>query len=332
MVQIGEPYQMGFERGCIELKNKAGATLWYSFVSASPQSHFPGTLMVFLNGLIVPRAGWDHVMEIIYQRAEKDGLSHPAMLSYDRFGQGDSSPDPSDEGREPGHGHDAMSAVQDLHQLILQLSMEKHLFHKLPNQFPNLLFVCNSIGCALARLFAQIYPGTVSGIVLLDSIMANSDFVSIWPDPDAPGFDPDSLPEGVFAEDLRETRAKYAKAFHPSVPNKEGLSRRNLSKLLPYSDSPKLLGASDNGPHLTVVGHDWDTFAEQSLKGSMHTPKILTMLYTNPCWQKYNEGLVHITSAELSKGPIIAKGCGHFIQTDDSAFVATQVYDMLERM
>jgi len=272
MVEMNELHQMNIERGCIELKDKAGASLWYSFAPASPQGGFPRTLMVFLNGLIVPRAGWDSVMENIIQKAGEDDLPHPAMLSYDRFGQGNSSPDPSDEGKKPGHGHDVMSAVRDLHQLILQFSVEKTLFHMSSDQFPTLIFVCNSIGCALARLFAQNYPRTVSGMILLDSIMANSDFVSIWPDPDAPGFDPDSLPKGVSAEDLRETRVKFAKVFHPSVPNKEGLSRRNLAQLLPYSDNPKLIGPSGEGPLLTVIGHDWDTFAEQSLTVSYCYP------------------------------------------------------------
>ena len=68
------------------------------------------------------------------------------------------------------------------------------------------------------------------------------------------------------------------------------------------------------------------------MQGTMHTPKILTMLYMNPYWQKYNEGLVHITAAKLTKGPVIAKGCGHFIQTDDPAFVVAQICDMLERI
>jgi hypothetical protein len=40
----------------------------------------------------------------------------------------------------------------------------------------------------VARLYAGEYPSTVSAIQFLDSMMADCDFVSIWPDPDAPGF------------------------------------------------------------------------------------------------------------------------------------------------
>ncbi|OCK79138.1 alpha/beta-hydrolase [Lepidopterella palustris CBS 459.81] len=333
MSDAQEPRAVHVEVGSIQLDGKEGASLRYSFVPASAHPELSKTLLVFLNGLVVPRSGWDPVITKLTQDRVDNGQPSPAVLSYDRFGQGESSLDPSDEGKEPGHGHDAMSAVRDLFQLILKISKEKSLLPvPASSQFPRLIFVCNSIGCAIARLFAQSYPATVSGLILLDSIMANSDFVSIWPDPDAPDFDPSALPEGVSPEELRDTRAKYGKVFHPNVPNKEGLSRRNLAHLLPYSDQPKLIGPTDVGPFLTVVGHDWETFAEQSFTGSMHTPKNLSMMYTNPYWQKYNEGLTFIVEKELCKGPIIAKDCGHFIQNDNPDFVAEEIWQMLERV
>lgn len=56
------------------------------------------------------------------------------------------------------------------------------------------------------------------------------------------------------------------------------------------------------------------------------------MKQINPVWNEYNQGLALLTSREKSKGPIIAKGCGHFIQRDDPVFVATEICDMLQRM
>jgi pimeloyl-ACP methyl ester carboxylesterase len=221
--------------------------------------------------------------------------------------------------------------VHSLRQFLLQIWKE-HLDISSPTAFPALIFVANSIGCALARLFAATYPGTVSGLLFLDSIMADSDNVSLWPDPDAADFDPHTLPPGVSANDVRETRRRYAQVFHPAVPNSEGLSRRNLATLLPSPSSPKLEGYGGSGPYLTVVGHDWEEFAEQSFTGSMKTPKILTMTYANPAWQRYNERLVQITDGEKAIGPIVAVGCGHFVQRDGPGFVSDEIVSLLDRV
>ena len=61
----------------------------------------------------------------------------------------------------------------------------------------------------------------------------------------------------------------------------------------------------------------------------MGTPKSLTMQYTNPVWHQYNEGLVKLTEHNLSKGPLQAKGCGHFIQRDDPMLVVNEVLDLV---
>jgi hypothetical protein len=112
----------------------------------------------------------------------------------------------------------------------------------------------------------------VSAILFLDSIMANSDFVSIFPDPDALGFAEKylPLPEGVTEDGLRETRLKYGKVFHPAtgiMGKAEGLSRKNLAGFLPYSDRPILRFERDGkGPWITVVGHGFTTFAEEGVK------------------------------------------------------------------
>lgn len=88
----------------------------------------------------------------------------------------------------------------------------------------------------------------------------------MFPDPDEAGFDESTLPEGVTAEDLRDTREKYATIFHPqygTVGNVEGLHRRNLANLLPHDDKPKL-----HGIKITVVGHGFRKFAEDSFNAS----------------------------------------------------------------
>jgi pimeloyl-ACP methyl ester carboxylesterase len=276
-----------------QLDHKPGAKLNYTYYPASaPKNHsnpFSQTLIVFLNGLMLPRSSWDASIQSFLEKRIVGRLPYPGLLSYDRYGQGESDQDPTDKDAPPCHGHDALSSVSDLKQLILQIWRD-HLDMAKPTHFPSLIFVCNSIGCALARLFTQQNPGTVSGLLLLDSIMANLDQVSIWPDPDALDFNQHTLPSGVTADEVRETRRKYREMFHPDVPNMEGLSRRNLAQLLPEADAPRLEGYLGKGPYLTVVGHDWETFAEQSCTScslSLTRPSSYMMffLYSFPRFQ-----------------------------------------------
>jgi len=318
------------------LENKPGAKIAYTYYPASastPQrpNPFAKTLVVFLNGLMLPRSSWDDALHSFLEKRILNGLPYPSLLSYDRYGQGDSERDPDDKEPPPCHGHDCQSSVHDLRQFTLQIWKE-HLDISNPTNFPALILVCNSIGCAIARLFAQTYGGTVLGLLFLDSIIANGNLADVWPNPDVKDFDPNVLPPGATEKDLRDARVKYGRMFGPDVPNSEGLSRRNLATLLPSSDAPKLDGYGGEGPYLTVCGHDWETFAEQSYTGSLHTPKVLTMTYANPYWQRYNEGLVKITDEGKAVGPLIAVGCGHFVQKDGPEFVGDEIVSLLDRV
>lgn len=323
------------ERSSIELEGKPGAKIHFTYYPASPSkpnkpNPFSKSLVVFLNGLGLPRASWDPTLQAFLEKRTTSRLPYPALLSYDRYGQGESDRDPQDEGTPPVHGHDCMSAVHALHQFTLQVWKE-HLDISNPTDFPSLIFVCNSIGCAIARLFAQTYPGTVLGLLFLDSIMANSDFISLLPDPDAADFDPSVLPPNSTPDEVRSTRQAWGRMFHPANPNMEGLSRRNLAQLLPHADGPRLDGYRGEGPYLTVVGHDWETFARQS-EMMLKSPQILTMTYANPAWQKYNEGLVKITEEGKAIGPLIAVGSGHFVQKDNPGFVSDELNSLLDRV
>ncbi|KAI0412112.1 Alpha/Beta hydrolase protein [Xylaria grammica] len=315
----------------IRLLTKPTACLECSKVQSVGDSGVSKVFVVFLNGLVAPQSFWLPVMALMMRRLKlgdsgiTGGASRPQMLAYDRYGQGRTiDRDPSDEGKEEGYGHDTLDAVHDLHQLISQTMEDSE------NQPKRLMFVANSIGCAIARLYAHKYPDTVAGMLLLDSIMANSDFVSIFPDPDSPNFDPGSLPPDVTPELLYETREKFREVFHPSVKNPEGLDRRNLATLLPDADKPSLSqGFAGTAPLVTVVGHDPEWFAKESLQGSMKTPISISMNYTNPTWHRYNEGLTKLTSPGKASGPIIAKDCGHFIQRDDPTLAAELACGML---
>ena len=243
----------------LELTTKAGAFIHYSYMTGTALS--PSPLVVFLNGLMTDKSSWLAIIAKVTQAMP----NHPTVLAYDRYGQGlTEDRDPQDQGREKGYGHDATDVARDLHQLVRQFVV-KHLDQK--DSMPQLIVVASSIGCAIARLYAQEYPGSVAGLLFLDSIMANSDF-DFWPDPDVEGFDPGSLPHDITVDVLREQRAAFASKFSPSVVNPEGLDRRNLASLLPFNDAPKLQGPGNRSPYIMVVGHDPEAFAEESLQVS----------------------------------------------------------------
>lgn len=317
----------------ISLPKKPATAIRYAYVSAS-DTRIPfcrDTLVVFLNGLMMPQFGWHPVIAMLLSHRKTSELPWPAMLTYDRYGQGQTlGPDPADKGKEPGHGHDVSDVVTDLDALVRTVSHA----HKIAPK--RLVLVANSIGCAIARMFSDRYHDSVCAIIMLDSIMANSDFVSMFPDPDDASFDESALPDGVTSEDLRHARLMFGKVFHPSVRNPEGLSRRNLAALLPLSDSPKLRGPDGQGPLLIVVGHDPDWFAKEGEEGSLHTPRAITNNYTNPIWQRYNEGLVTLTTNKRylteQNAPMIAPQCGHFIQRDDPLFVARLISQVTDRV
>ncbi|GLA12447.1 Alpha/Beta hydrolase protein [Aspergillus welwitschiae] len=316
----------------ITLPTKPTAQLSYTFHPPSTQSSNNKILLVFLNGLAAPQTSWGPVIHHL-QSTHPHNL--PAILTYDRYGQGQTpSRDPADQNApDPSHGHDILSALDDLHQLIQQIAkLHLHTSTSAPDR--NLILVGNSLGCALARLYAQTYPGTVSALLLLDSILANSDFVSVFPDPTAPDFIPPQEEDGISAQDLIVARAIAGKVFHPSVGSKEGLSRRNLAELLPESDGPRLVGPDDErGPWVTVIGHNGKAFAEESVRmtGGKVSGRVFEV-YVTPFWEKYHQGLLGITDEGRGRGPLVAEGAGHVVQLGNPAFVAEELGRLLDRV
>ncbi|KAL9045238.1 MAG: hypothetical protein Q9214_001690 [Letrouitia sp. 1 TL-2023] len=253
----------------IALDTKPSASIHCSWTIGNNETQTSRTVVVFLNGLMAYKSSWLPVMAGIIRKHKPTGF--PSLLAYDRYGQGMTEErDPQDQGREKGYGHDLTDVVIDLQQLLVQFTRgQLHL--KLEDL--RLVLVGNSIGCAIARLYAQTYPGSVSALLLLDSMMANSNF-DWWPNPDAEGFDPKELPADVSIEVLREQRRKFAAMFAPSAINKESLDRRNAAELLPKSDGPMLIGPGGSSPLVTVVGHDGMRFAEESLNVRTYLQEI----------------------------------------------------------
>lgn len=253
----------------ISLPSKPDAPLAYKF-NPSPQQDVP--LLVFINGLGLPAASWTPTISQISEALR------PHILVYDRFGQGaTTSRDPTDSlpGKEPGYGHDLNSSVNDLHELL----------HAVAPSYVNsspLVFVAASIGAHIARLYAAKHTGTVAGILLLDSNIANQEFTDFWPNPHSPDFkQEDVVSQDCTIEQYVESYVKLSKMFNSDVKNPEGLDRRNVKTLLPSPSSPKLQGPSGKGPWLIVAGHDPKYFAEDALL-TLKIPLSLAKQYIQP--------------------------------------------------
>ncbi|KAH7395710.1 hypothetical protein BKA64DRAFT_66606 [Cadophora sp. MPI-SDFR-AT-0126] len=320
--------------GYLNIPSKPNAPISYSFFPATtspPTTVSYDTLIVFVNGLGLPAASW--IPTIASLQSYLVGAC-PALLTYDRFGQGlTTARDPSDGQKGKELGHDLIDVANDLHEIILATAASNFGLQStaVENGKLHLLLVCASVGAPIARLYVQNHQGIVSGMIFLDSNIANVNYSDFLPDPDSPGFDKNALHlDDCTLEEYRESRTKLSRMFDLKVKNPESLDRTSSPSLLPYSNKPKLVGTDHSGPLLSVVGHDPETFAELSYE-MMGTPRSLSRI-TNGYWAEYNENLTQITDKEKCKGVVIAKGCGHFIQRDDPAFVAKQISSMAKEL
>ncbi|TVY50915.1 hypothetical protein LCER1_G008412 [Lachnellula cervina] len=318
---------LSMDKFFVKLNRDPSLQLSCSFIPSSKSSP-PKSLIVFLNGINTPHKLWYPVAQLL----RKDIETCPPMLMYDRIGQQASIGRNRDiPGRPRGHGRDCLDAAHDLREVITYAG-EKHLgISSTHVDTLRIIIVASSVSCAIARLYAAEFPRTVTAMVFLDSTLANSDTISVFPDPDSPRFSPESLPAGVTSELCTDARKKIALVYGSESKNAEGLWRGTLPGLLPHSDLPKLQGPEPGTPYVTVIEHDPDVFPMQ-VQQMVGLAQVMTRTYFDPAWHHYHEGLAQITSPELSKGPIIAKGCGHLIQRDNPQLVATEVSEVIKKL
>lgn len=276
---------------------------------------------------MLPQASWKSTIDLLGQSFAASPIAAPIFaITYDRYGQGESVP--KDQPSWKPEPHDMLSAATELSE-IFHLIVAKYF--PSTNPTPKIIFVSHSIGVPLVRLHNQHHQTKAHAHLFLDSNIANTDFVSVFPDPDAADFDSLHLPDDTKMEDLRIMRERTKGMFHPSVPNSEGLDRRSLRSLLPHAHQPKLLGPNGKSPFLTVIGHDPVAFAEEGLRLN-GTPKGLNESYMQPTWDEYNKGLLELGNEQRTKGVVIANGAGHFIQRDNPGCVAEEVRELIEKV
>jgi pimeloyl-ACP methyl ester carboxylesterase len=261
------------------IPSKLSAPISHTFFPAINPSSVPENhLVVFVNGLGLPAASWLPGIQLLRGSFK----SCPAILTYDRYGQGlTTARDPLDT--QKALGHDFLDVANDLHEIVTIIATSKLglQISDLEDGRLHLILIGASIGAPITRLYVQHHPGLVAGIILLDSNIANVNYSDFWPDPDAHGFDPETvISEDCTLKQYRAARAKITAIFDLKIKNPEGLDRSNGPVLLPRADAPKLAGVDGKGPQLTVVGHDPETFAQMSFM-MMGTPKSLSKKFTN---------------------------------------------------
>ncbi|PQE14538.1 alpha beta-Hydrolase protein [Rutstroemia sp. NJR-2017a BBW] len=323
----------------LEIPTKPNAPISYTFY---PPSHTQGEpkpyqdLIVFVNGLGLPASFWNQSISIL-----QSSLGNcPPILTFDRYGQGlTTARDPLDDGH--GYGHDFMDAANDLHSIILVIAKAKLGLSEedIESGKLHLMITAASVGVPITRLYAQTHPGLISSLLFLNSNIANVNYSDFLPSPSSPNFDPSLVTAPDCSLDhYIEARTNLAHMFDLHVKNAEAMDRRNGPRLLPYADKPTLVGADGDGkgPWLTVVGHDplgEDGDAEE-FKYEVYEPVSAYLVPSLLIWDDgvlYNEGLTKITDVGRCGSVKIAKGCGHFIQMDDAAFVAGEIKALLER-
>ncbi|MCO5585505.1 hypothetical protein L7F22_039438 [Adiantum nelumboides] len=284
-------------------------------LSVAYEAGTPNTpLIVFMNGLMLPSSSFmpaiEQFVEII--KSEQEEYRQPGILLWDRYGQGLS--------QKQEKTHDAYDVIETLQELLTYISNPKDSIQR------PIIFVANSIGCPLTRMYAEKYPSSVvQAMLFLDSMMASSDFVSIFNEPEDEKEASKLLPEE--REGMRIAREKMLAIFHPSVPNQEGFDRSHLPQQLPKSDQLKL----KSEPFLTVLGHDHAFFAADT-EEKLGIPAFVVDKYMNAEWDKYNLGLLTLTNPDHARGPIRPKNASHFIQVSNPDIVAQEMYLLYKKV
>lgn len=141
--------------------------------------------------------------------------------------------------------------------------------------------------------------------------------------------------------------------FHPSLPNAEGFDRSTVASLLPRDSEPKL-ASKTRQPCVIVVAHDRDVNV-RDMERKLGMPQRATRNYLEPRWEqvslrssggdvtsvaseadrhhdpslpslrKYNRSLLTLTTPERARGPLVAGGADHFIQTARPDVVAQEL-------
>lgn len=229
-------------------------------------------------------------------------------LTFDRWGVGASDPiPPSRCGR-----NDLSTAAEDF-GLLLKAVLKKH--NDINPEKIRLVLIGSSIGCSIIRYFFEhnfTSIPEVKAVLMLDSYLANSDFLSLFPEKT------DDEPEP-----LTRTRDIIMKVFGPGVTNKELFDRSNTASLLPFAKTPRFPG----NPYLVVIVHDSEYMVNEMVE-SMGIDKKWYLLCVDSAVMDYHRDMLEGLS---DRGKwVVAENSGHFIHADRTDLVIDEIIKALD--
>jgi len=253
----------GIENGSIRLRTKPTARLSYAFVpqAGGNEGRRPDRLIIFLGGLDNPINIWQGTLSRLAELSVANGFGLPPILAYDRFGIGQSDPDPSDVGKPLEEYHDGMDAVRDLRQLLIQIAEQKLGREESELDELRIVFCAYSFGVCVARLYAQTFPGSLEALLMIDSAIANQLAETFTPNPDIPEVwerARHSLPPGTTPQMCRHINQKIMSSPYSgyALTSRERMRWTNMPDLLPFNDRPRLQGPDQGLPLVTVLCSD----------------------------------------------------------------------------
>ncbi|EJT97702.1 hypothetical protein DACRYDRAFT_102372 [Dacryopinax primogenitus] len=280
------------------------------YAGSSPLSPLT-PLILFLNPLLGDSKTW---LEVIH--SFRSLCPDAWMIRYDRYGQGESGPDPA----HPSGYNDPEQAVQDLAALLRDIvgnetnvDQEAEVEHEVED-IP-LVLVGNAFGCALARLYAGRYKG-VRGVLFLDHYLTDTLPVAL-------------LPAYEVGEEETMTRTREGMRKHLSEGVVlGGMRREGIPRMLPRADGPPL----PDWPYVTVGMHDPLPFAEEECQRYIGMDPSITLRYVQPHWESYHRALLKLTLPEKARGPIVVLGAAHNIQAERPEWVVGELRKMVGRI
>ena len=269
----------GFQNDFIRLSSKPSARLNYSFRPQTPgeaSTKRSQSLLVFLSGVDDRRKSWKAAIASFMWLSQCQGVPLPPMLLYDRYGLGLSDRHPSDADRNSKERYSILNAMYDLHELIVQIAQEKLGYQEAEVPRLNIVFASHSLGCFIARLYAQAFPGTVDALLLVDSGISNTALQDFIPNPDKPSHSYKyQVPSDVTPDMCRFAIQRILKSpFNFRGRNREGMYWGNSPELLPRSDAPRLRGSRAGLPLVTVIVNDPEVMSESFAKASRDFPAL----------------------------------------------------------
>lgn len=269
----------GFQNDFIRLPSKPSARLSYSF---RPQSQGetgsgqPQRLLIFLSGIDNRSKSWQAAIASFIRLSQIRRLSIPPILIYDRYGIGLSDRHPSETDKHSKLRYSILEAMYDLHELVVQIALEKLGYKEAEVHRLNIVFASHSMGCFIARLYAQEYPGTVEALLLIDSGISNTAVQDFVPDPDRPTHVYKyNVPSDVTPDMCRLAIQRIMKSpFNFYGRNREGMYWGNSPELLPHNDAPRLRGPRSGLPLVTVVVNDPEVMNKSFAKASRNSTAL----------------------------------------------------------